>query len=72
MRRDASGRDLLLGDHRHARRGPGERFQDDRLRSPVRLGHRRSIALGLHLEPATADGKDRLTSFPSRFRQRRY
>ena len=50
MRRDPPRRDFLLGDHRNARRGAGQRVEDDRLRRAVALRHRRLVGLGLDLE----------------------
>ena len=35
MRRDAARGDFLLGDHRHARRGRGQRGEDDRFGGAV-------------------------------------
>ena len=52
MRRDAARRDFLLGDDRHARRGVGQRVEDDPLGRAVADGDRRLVALGLDLEPA--------------------
>ena len=59
MRRDAAGRDLLLGDDRNAGRGRASARQDDQLRGAVGLGDRRQIALRLDVEAAPDDCRDR-------------
>ena len=56
MRRDPPRGDFLLGDHRHARRGLGQRGEDDRLGGAVAHRDRRLVGLGLDLEP----GRDEL------------
>src|SRR6185503_2657020 len=59
--RDASGGHLFLGDHRNARRGAGERGENDQLGRAVGLRHRRAVNLALNLETPRDNLEDRLT-----------
>ena len=69
VRRDAPGRDLLLGDHRNPRRGPRERSKDEQLGRAVRFGDGRRVALRFDIEAAPYDRENGLASFARGIRQ---
>ena len=67
MGRNASGGDFLFGNHRNARSRPGQRGEDDQLRSAVRFGNRGTVLLVLDVEAATDDLEDRVPRLARRY-----
>ena len=69
VRRDAAGGDFLLGDHRHAGRGPRQRGEDDQLGRAVGLGDRRRVAASARRR--SRGGRSRGSPRPPRAPRRR-
>jgi len=56
--RYATCRDFLFGNYRDSRRYPGKRGQDDQFCCSICRCHGGTVALRLHVEPATHDFED--------------